>query len=471
VNGQEDTTMLLKYFYDKSLAQASYMVGCQAAGEALVIDPARHVAPYLEAAAAENLRITYVAETHIHADFVSGSRELAAATGATLILSAEGGPDWQYDFTGNNIHPLHDGDRFEVGKVRIDVMHTPGHTPEHLVFLLTDTAAADKPMGLFGGDCLFVGDVGRPDLLETAAKIANTKEQGARQQFANVQRLKALPDYLQVWPGHGAGSACGKALGSVPSSTLGYEKLFNPAFQFDDEEAFVAWLLDDQPETPKYFGQMKRVNKHGPALLSELEPIQQLEGFILLQAVKNGALVIDTRPLVDFQAAHVPGTLNIAPSDKFSSYAGEFIQYDQPTYLIAEPEDVDYLTRELRAIGVDDLPGFFPPREMGKTLVTLDTIVREELAKKLDDVFLLDVRGKSEWRDGHIPGAYHIPLGQVADRLDEIPRDKPVVVQCGSGLRSQIIASLLQKHGYGKVRNLVGGFEGWEKAGLPVSND
>ena len=460
--------MLLKYFYDKSLAQASYMVGCQTCGEALVVDPARDITPYLEAAATETLRIAHVAETHIHADFVSGSRELAAATGATLYLSAEGGPDWQYGFAGDDTRLLHDGDRFEVGRVRIDVVHTPGHTPEHLIFVLTDTAGADQPMGLFSGDCLFVGDIGRPDLLETAAKIANTKEQGARQQFANVQRLKTMPDYLQVWPGHGAGSACGKALGAVPSSTLGYEKLFNPAFQFDDQDAFVAWLLADQPETPNYFGEMKRVNKRGPALLRSLDPPQRLEGFILQQELKNGALVIDTRTMEEFRAAHVAGTLNLAPSDKFNSYAGEFIDYRQPTYLIAEPEFVDALVKALRAIGVDDIPGFFPPREMGKSLVVLDAISPAALHKKLDDVYLLDVRGQSEWREGHIAGAHHIPLGQVAQHLDELPRDQPIVVQCGTGLRSQMIASLLQKHGFPQVSNLDGGIDDWKSAGLPV---
>src|SRR5690606_11978012 len=180
--------MLLKYFYDPALSQASYMVGCQACGEALIVDPARDITPYLEAAAAENLRIAHVVETHIHADFVSGSRELVDACGATLYLSAEGGPDWQYDFADENTRLLRDGDTFAVGQVRFDVLHTPGHTPEHIVLLLTDTAAADRPMGLFTGDCLFVGDVGRPDLLETAAKIANTAAAGARQQFANVER-------------------------------------------------------------------------------------------------------------------------------------------------------------------------------------------------------------------------------------------------------------------------------------------
>ena len=460
--------MLLKFFYDKSLAQASYMVGCQTCGEALIVDPMREIAPYLEAAAAENLRITHVAETHIHADFVSGSRELAAATDARLYLSAEGGPDWQYAFAGGNTRLLRDGDHFEVGQVRFDALHTPGHTPEHLMFVLTDTAGADQPMGLFSGDCLFVGDVGRPDLLETAAGVTGAAEQGARQQYANLQRLKTMPDYLQVWPGHGAGSACGKALGAVPSSTLGYEKLFNPAFQFDDEDAFVAWLLDDQPETPNYFGQMKQVNKHGPALLRSLTRPAQLEGFILHEELKNGALVIDTRPLQDFRAAHVPGTLNIALSDKFSTYAGDFVDYGKPTYLIAEPELVDHIVKELRAIGVDDIPGFFPPREMGKLLVTLEAISAKALAKKLDAVYLLDVRGQSEWREGHIPGAHHRPLGQVAAHLAELPRDQRIVVQCGTGLRSQIVASLLQKVGFTRVSNLDGGIDAWKDAGLPL---
>lgn len=460
--------MLLKYFYDQSLAQASYMVGCQTCGEALIVDPMRDITPYLEAAAAENLRITHVTETHIHADFVSGSRELAAASGACLYLSAEGGDDWQYDFAGDSIRLLRDGDHFNVGRVRIDAIHTPGHTPEHLIFALTDTAGADQPMGLFTGDCLFVGDIGRPDLLETAAGMAGTKEEGARQQFANVQRFKAMPDYLQVWPGHGAGSACGKALGAVPSSTLGYEKLFNPAFQFDDQQAFVAWLLEDQPETPNYFGQMKRVNKAGPALLQSLPRPAQLEGFILYEEVKNSALVIDTRPPSDFRAAHVPGTLNISLSDKFNSYAGEFVDYDKPTYLIAEPEQVDQIVTLLRAVGVDRIPGFFSPRELGKDLVTLPAIDAKTLAQRLNDVYVLDVRSHGEWRAGHTPGAHHLPLGQVAEHVDELPRDRPIVVQCGAGLRSQIIASLLQKQGFTQVSNLEGGIDAWKDAGLPL---
>jgi hydroxyacylglutathione hydrolase len=226
--------MLLKYFYDSGLAQASYMVGCAETGEAMVVDPSRDVTPYLESARQEGLRITHVTETHIHADFVSGSRELADRSGARLYLSDMGGQDWKYGFEAVLIHA---GDSWHVGNIRIEAIHAPGHTPEHLAFQVTDTAHADAPIGLFTGDFLFVGDVGRPDLLEEAAGIANTSETGARQQFANVHRFKTMPDYLQVWPGHGAGSACGKALGAIPSTTLGYEKLFNPAFQFDNEES------------------------------------------------------------------------------------------------------------------------------------------------------------------------------------------------------------------------------------------
>jgi len=266
--------MLLRYFYDDRLAQASYMVGCARSGEALIVDPMRHIQPYLAAAQKEGLRITHIVETHIHADFVSGARELAAATDARIYLSDMGPSEWKYAYADDpRVVLVRDGDHFMVGNIRIDVLHTPGHTPEHISFMVTDTAGADKPMGVFTGDFIFVGDVGRPDLLEEAAGQAGTKVPGAKQQFASVQRFKALPDYLQIWPGHGAGSACGKALGAIPSTTLGYEKLFNPAFQFTDEAAFVDWLLSGQPEAPRYFAQMKRVNKLGPALLCDLSLI------------------------------------------------------------------------------------------------------------------------------------------------------------------------------------------------------
>jgi hydroxyacylglutathione hydrolase len=257
--------MILKRFYNEPLAQASYLIGCAATGEALVIDPNRDIDQYLEEARASRLHITHVTETHIHADFVSGARELAARSGARLYLSAEGGDDWQYEFRAEpNVEPVRDGDRFKVGNIIVDVMHTPGHTPEHIIFFITDGAAADEPIGVVTGDFVFVGDVGRPDLLEKAAHVKGSMERGARELFSSLQRFKRQPDYLQIWPGHGAGSACGKGLSAIPHSTVGYERKFNWAFAIESEAEFAAAGLAGQPEPPRYFGEMKRINREGP---------------------------------------------------------------------------------------------------------------------------------------------------------------------------------------------------------------
>jgi hydroxyacylglutathione hydrolase len=461
--------MLLRYFYDNSLAQASYMIGCQATGEALVIDPARDVRPYVQAAAAAGLRITQVAETHIHADFVSGSRELAQATGATLFLSAEGGPDWQYAFAGSDTVLLHNGDSWSLGNIRLQALHTPGHTPEHLIFQFTDTKMADQPMGLFSGDLLFVGDVGRPDLLEEAAGVVGSKEPGARDQFRNVQWLKAMPDYLMVLPGHGAGSACGKALGAVPSSTLGYEKLFNPAFQFTDEDAFVQWLLSGQPEPPAYFVQMKRVNKAGPALLLELSAPPMLEGFVLEELTATGATVLDARP--ESQApSHIPGTRIIPPADQFNTYAGWMVDYRKPVYLIAEEADVPQLVGQLRAVGIDDVAGFFTAEIAEAYAVDLPNTTPAEVAEVVGagEAGVLDVRNHSEYAEGHIPGAINVMYGLLPRHLDALPRERPLLVTCAGGTRSLIAMSVLLNAGFSAVVNLSGGFDAWREAGLPV---
>ena len=459
--------MLLRYFYDRGLAQASYMVGCQQCGEAIIIDPSRNITPYLEAAAQEGVRITHVTETHIHADFVSGARELAA-TGAKLYLSAEGGADWQYGFADANTILLHDGDSIQIGNVRLDVMHTPGHTPEHLMFAVTDLLTADEPMGLFTGDCLFVGDMGRPDLLETAAGISGSKEIGARGQFRNMQRLKALPDYLQIFPGHGAGSACGKALGAVPTTTLGYEKRFNPAFRHDDEAAFVAWLLADQPETPPYFGQMKRLNRDGAPLLRDLPTPKALEASQLPQVLAKGELVIDTRPYAAFGIAHIEGTVSIEQGDKLSTYAGYFIDYAHPYYLIATSDAMEELTQSLRAIGADNCGGYFTPESLAFDNALPTVRPKEALRRISGGARLVDVRGSEEYASRHIAGAQHVPLQFLARELERIPRDQPLIIQCASGVRSQIASSYLRAKGYEDVSNLQGGITGWQVAKLPV---
>jgi hydroxyacylglutathione hydrolase len=426
-------------------------------GDALVIDAMRDIQPYLDAAEKHGLRITHVTETHIHADYVSGSRELVAATGAQLYLSDMGDADWKYAFAdSDNAILLTDGDSWMVGNVRVDVMHTPGHTPEHIALIITDTKGADKPIGVFTGDFLFVGDIGRPDLLEAAAGMAGTKEPGARRQFATVERFKALSDYLQIWPAHGAGSACGKALGAIPSTTLGYEKMFNPAFQFTDENRFVAWLLSDQPEAPRYFAQMKRVNKLGPALLRDVPAPAQGDRALLDRVLREGALVIDFRAKGEYTAAHLPGTLSIpATEGNFSTYVGWFADYTAPLYAIVPDGQTDDIVTALRAIGVDNLAAVFPASVVTPD-AALPTLTADELAARMaqNHLMVLDVRGETEYREVHIAGATHIPLGYLPRHLDELPRDRTIVTQCASGYRSQIAASLLRRAGFTDVVNL-----------------
>lgn len=467
--------MLLKYFYDEALAQASYLVGCAKTGEALVIDPARDVEPYLAAAERAGLRITQVTETHIHADFVSGLRELAARTGATMYVSDMGDAAWKYAFAGEpNVIPVRDGDRWMVGNVRVEVMHTPGHTPEHIAFMITDTAAADEPIGVFTGDFLFVGDVGRPDLLEAAAGMTGTKEPGARRQFHSVQRFKALPDYLQIWPGHGAGSACGKALGAIPSTTLGYEKRFNPAFRFTDEDAFVRWLLDGQPEPPKYFAQMKRVNKAGPALLASLGQPERLMPARLREVLAAGGQVFDLRNRPDFERAHLRGAISTpASSASFSTYVGWFVDYSRPTYLIVpDIAQLDAILKALRAIGVDDVAGYAGPEAIGDAAEALPVVTAQQLAERLpkNGLVVLDVRNKTEYDEMHIQGAKHIPLGYLPDRLAEVPRDRDVVVHCATGYRSHVAASLLRGAGFDNVASMPDSIETWSRL-LPVERN
>ena len=463
--------MLLKYFYDKQLAQASYLVGCAKTGEALVIDPARDVTPYLEAAAAEGLTITHVTETHIHADFVSGSRELASHTGARIYLSDMGDADWKYGYADQpNVILVRDHDSWMVGNVRVEVLHTPGHTPEHISFMITDTAGADKPIGVFTGDFLFVGDVGRPDLLEAAAGLAGTKEPGARQQFNSVQRFKDMPDYLQIWPGHGAGSACGKALGAVPSTTLGYEKLFNPAFQIDDEDRFVDWLLDGQPEAPKYFARMKHVNKVGPALLADVPQVAEITPDQLQAALQDGALVIDFRDQAQFSAGHIAGTVNIPASESsYSTYVGWFVDYSQPLYLIVpDAASQTSILHGLRAIGIDNIPGSMIHTNdlaTGPKGESLPQMTANQLAERArhNGLVIVDVRGQSEYQEEHIRGAKHIPLGYLPDHLNELPHDHTIITHCVSGYRSQIAASLLRKNGFHDVYSLNDNQDAWSQ--------
>ena len=473
--------MLLKRFYHEGLAQASYLVGCQKTGEALVIDANRDADQYVAAAAAEGLRITHVTETHIHADYLSGSRELAARTGAKLYLSAEGGRDWQYAFAARDGATLvRDGDHFMVGNLRLEVMHTPGHTPEHIIFILTDTPASPHPVGAFTGDFIFVGDVGRPDLLERAAKVEGTMRAGAAQLFQSLQRFVArAPDYLQLWPGHGSGSACGKALGAVPQTTLGYEKYANWALQIGDESSFVEAVLDGQPDPPTYFAMMKKLNREGPALLGHLPAPSHTAATQLDDVLASNALVLDIRRADVAANRFIPGTLNIPRNKSFVTWAGWLVGFDRDIYLLDDDRD-DRAARdaaaELAMIGLDRVAGWFGSDAFtawsaaGRSFDSIDQVDPTTLAEwqRDDALTLVDVRAVSEWTAGHIPGAVHVPLGHLADALPRLASTDRLVMQCQGGARSAIAASLARLHGISGVVNLRGGFASWHSAGHPV---
>ena len=458
--------MFVSRFFEPSLAQASYLVGCQRTGEAVVVDANRDVRQYIDAAEREGLRITQVTETHIHADYVSGSRELAHRTGASLCLSDEGDADWKYQFAHHR--KLKNGDRITIGNITLDVVHTPGHTPEHIIFLVTDGAAADKPIAAITGDFVFVGDVGRPDLLERAAKVSGTMETSAKALWTSLQAFSAQEDWLQIWPGHGAGSACGKGISAIPASTVGYERRFNWAFNAKSEAEFVTSVLSGQPEPPKYFAKMKRVNKAGPAILGSFHVPAMLPASQLPSMVARKALVIDTRPAAEYAAGHLRGTINIPFNSSFVNWAGWLVDTDE-FYLIVDAATaaarLGELARSLALIGIDRITGCVDASAV-KPDATIPQI--DAAAARTADATIVDVRSANEWTHGHIPGALHIPLGYLADRAGEIPSSKPVVVQCQSGSRSSIAASVLERLGVSNVRNLTGGITAWAAAGLPI---
>jgi hydroxyacylglutathione hydrolase len=469
--------MLLKRFFEDGLAQASYLVGAETTGEALVIDPNRDVDRYIAAAEAEQLRITHVTETHIHADFLSGARELVRRTGARLLLSAEGGAEWQYRIgPSEGAELLRDGDSFRIGELRVDVRHMPGHTPEHLIFLVTDGAASDKPLGAFTGDFVFAGDVGRPDLLERAARAEATMEHWARALFQSLRQMREYPDYLQLWPGHGAGSACGKSLGAMPSTTLGYERLVNWAFQADDEGEFVRAVLGGQPEPPRYFGRMKLLNRDGPPAFSARDP-SRLDAERLASALAAGrrSTVIDARPSASFASGFIPGTMNIPAGRSFVTWAGSLVEPESEVLLLVPGDEGEArdLARQLALVGMDRIVGwggaelFTEWRAQRRTLGCVQTVDPRTLAA-LDGVEVIDVRAQSEWDAGHIPGSRHLFLGDLPAGAAALPRDRTLVVACQGGTRSSIGASLLRARGHSNVLILSGGFAEWQGAGLPV---
>lgn len=464
--------MFFQHIFESSLAHSSYLIGCQAKGVAMVIDPKRDVDTYLAIAAKNNLKITHIAETHIHADYLSGTLELAELTGAQCYLSDEGGKDWQYEFPHIG---LKDGDQIQVGNLILKVLHTPGHTPESLSFILIDTPATLDPVMIFTGDFVFVGDIGRPDLLENAAGLIGTKEIGAQQMFKSLQHFLTLPDYVQVWPAHGAGSACGKALGAVPSSTIGYERIRNWALQYQDNESdFVTELLDGQPEPPRYFAMMKKLNKIMRPLQTSVPQYPNLSKEEFTKLYQAGTTVIDTRHKFDFAKGYLPNSINIQHNRTFNTWAGWILDYSKPFVLIINEDEREDIARKLMRIGLDNVAGYITAEgipELGIPLEQQHLIEFQEMNNALENpnIQILDVRNTSEFAAGHMPHATHLFVGTIADNLDKIDRKKELYLHCQSGDRATIAASILAKNGIKSVKIYSPSINDWKaKDGILV---
>ncbi len=455
--------MYFQQFYDHDLAQGSYLIGCQATGEAIVVDPRRDVDVYLETAAAEGMRIVAVTDTHIHADYVSGARELAAAAGAGLYLSDEGGPDWRYAFEHRG---LSHGSVIRVGNVALEALHTPGHTPEHLAFLVTDGARSPLPSHLLSGDFVFVGDVGRPDLLDAVAGGEGTRFEGARRLFASLRdRFLSLPDHVQVWPGHGAGSACGKALGAVASSTVGFERLtawWAHYLASGDEVGFAAALLDGQPDAPTYFGRMKRVNRDGPPILGDRRRLRSFAPDELRGRVNRDIVLVDARTLAEQRSGTVPGALTVPGGASFATYAAWVIDPDVEkrdiVLLTAGAERAAQLADRLIRVGIDGTTGYVTALE---GLETAPLPVLRLGSDSLAGADVLDVRTASEYAAKHLPGARQLAAGNVLARLHELPRGRKLVVHCQGGGRAAAVASALRNRGFANVVELGGTLDVW----------
>ena len=477
--------MLFKRFYDDNLAQASYLVACERTREGIVVDPNLDIAQYTRTASAERIRITHVTETHIHADFVSGARALAQATGARLHLSAEGGKEWGYTPEAlAQAQPLRAGSEIALGSVRMRVVHTPGHTPEHLTFLVSDFERGEEAVGALTGDFVFVGDVGRPDLLERSAGARGSAERSAADLYRSVRHFLTHRDHLQIWPGHGAGSACGKSLGSMPQSTLGYEKLFNWALAEMSERKFVSKVLEDQPVPPRYFATMKRINRGAAGDAANSIPrelhLQQLDA-----ALENGSVIVDTRSASSFAGGHIPGTLNIPRNRSFLNWLGALVLEDAALYLIADADSqaaLKGLFSDLSKIGFGAPHGYFRARVVEEwkarhgELEKVRQLGAEQVKTASDagslksggEVQIVDVRAPDEWRRGHIPGAIHIPLAALPERFGELDESSPIVLQCKGGGRSAIATSFLQARGITNAIDMIGGYESWVKKGFDV---
>ncbi len=461
--------MLLERIYDEDLAQASYFIGCQAKGEAIVVDPRRDLDVYLDLATKNGMRIVAVTETHIHADYLSGTRELAAHTGAQMYVSDEGGPDWTYSDVFDDAVRMKHGHQITLGNITVEAVHTPGHTPEHISFLVTDGAQSSEPGFMLTGDFVFVGDLGRPDLLDEAAGFVDTRFQGAKDLFKSLQdHFLTLPDYVQVLPAHGSGSACGKALGAIAVTTVGYERNFSwwgKYLKNNDEQGFIDELLNGQPDAHAYFARMKLQNKVGPTVIGDVHELVEYTTAELRQALADDRVIfVDTRGNQQVYEGTVDRALNIPGAAKAASFGAWVVDPDteqRPLVLLAESrEAAEEIRDHLVRVGIDTTQGFITTLD-GLDLVKPKLIQPEEL-DTVDRVLLLDVRNKTEYADGHLPGAVQLSGGRVMWHLDQLPKPGAgtIVTYCQSGVRNSVAASALRRAGY-DIAELDGSYAAW----------
>ncbi len=455
--------MYFEQFYLGCLAHASYMLASE--GEAVVVDPQRDVELYLKAAADHGVKIRHVFETHLHADFVSGHKELAARTGAKIYIGAEAGAEFPHV-------AVNDDFELKFGKIAIRVLETPGHTGESICLVVTDTEKSIAPWAVLTGDTLFIGDVGRPDLSprHTPAQLAGLLYDSLH------SKLLTLPDNVLVYPAHGAGSLCGKNMRAERSSTIGTERLTNYALQIKSREEFIATLTSKLPARPEYFSKDAEINRTGAVPLSELAPLRALTPAELQQMLRQGELALDVRPPDEFAAGHVPGSVNIALSGQFASWAATVLGLTaHPVLIAANDEQLEEARLRLARVGIEVLDGHLAGgvtawKQAGLPLAVVNEITVHELSKRLksDGVQVLDVRREPEWESGHIENANWRPLDNFKVAPPEIDHDAPLAVHCKSGYRSMIASSLLQRAGFRNVLNVVGGFDAWQAANLPI---
>lgn len=460
-------SLIFEAIQTEGLAEISYLVGDDEDGIAAVFDPRADIEIYIELARAKNVSITHIFETHIHADLVSGARELCARVeSAKVFVSHEGGA--RYGFPTEEVK---DGSRFQLGSVLITARHTPGHTPEHVSYMLAEGNHPEMPWGILTGDSLFVSSAGRPDLLGEAET-----EKLAAQQFHTLRDFYLkLPDSVMIYPGHGSGSPCGADIGDRLSSTIGYERPLNPFLQFTDVQAFTKYAVSTAPPMPRYYPVMKKVNAEGPEILGSLPRVPGLPPKAFKQAIEDAsAILIDTRSMLAFGAAHIPGALNIGGSPMLSIWAGSLLDPEQPILLVLENDsDIDEVVRFFIRTGFTKFAGYLVGGmkawdNAGYPFSQIGQISVHELEEATERLQILDVRSQREWKGGHVPGARHIFLSELRTRLGELDKSKPTAVYCATGYRASIAASILKQEGFAVVSNVPGSWHAWRQSGLPV---